>query len=323
MPFSLITIFTKKKLLELFNSSSYSNNPTIVTIGTFDGVHVGHQKIIDRLVQIAQLEDLQSCILTFFPHPRMVLQKDANIKLINTIDERKQLLENAGIDFLFIKKFKKEFSRMGAEEFVKDLLVDTLHAKKVIIGYDHRFGRNRSADINNLKEYGEKYDFTVEEIPMQDVEDVAVSSTKIRKALNEGDIETANSFLGHPFMLTGTIVKGKQLGQTINFPTANLYIEEPYKLIPKHGAYIVKSEIDNKTVYGMMNIGLNPTVKGEKESIEIHFFDFDKDLYNQKLQVSLLCRLRDEKQFNSIEELKNQLEKDKTFSLQFIKEHYA
>lgn len=299
------------------------NTPSIVTIGTFDGVHIGHQKIIEQLVKTAHSENLESCVLTFFPHPRMVLQKDANIKLINTIEERKQLLEKAGIDALFVKKFTKDFSRLGAEEFVKDLLVDTLHTKKVIIGYDHRFGRNRSADINNLRDFGEKYNFTVEEIPMQDVEDVAVSSTKIRKALLDGDIETANSFLGYPFMLSGTVVKGKQLGKTINFPTANLFIEEAYKLIPKHGAYIVKSQIGDVAVFGMMNIGLNPTVKGDKESIEIHFFNFNRDIYDQKLEVELLYRLRDEQQFNSIEALKAQLEKDKAFSLKYISEHYA
>lgn len=311
-------------MIHLTESNKYSNKkPTIITIGTFDGVHIGHQKIIEQLVDTASVEGLQSCVLTFFPHPRMVLQKDANIKLINSIDERKQLLEKAGVDMLYIKKFTKEFSRLDAEAFVKDLLVENLNAKKVIIGYDHRFGRNRSADINNLKEFGEKYGFTVEEIPMQDVEDVAVSSTKIRKALDAGDIETANSFLGYPFMLTGKVIKGKQLGKKLGFPTANLFIEETYKLIPKYGAYIVKSKIDNTTVYGMMNIGLNPTVNGDKESIEIHFFNFDKTIYNQKLQIDILLRLRDEQQFDSVEDLKLQLQKDKELSIEYIKKHHA
>lgn len=309
--------------MELYNSSLSSTNPTVVTIGTFDGVHIGHQKIIEQLVNTALLDGLKSCVLTFFPHPRMVLQKDANIRLINTIDERKHLLEKAGVDFLFVKKFDKEFSRLDAEDFVKKLLVETLNAKKVIIGYDHRFGRNRSADINDLRNFGENYGFSVEEIPMQDVEDVAVSSTKIRKALDNGDIETANRFLGYPFMLTGKVVKGKQLGEKLGFPTANIYIEEPYKLIPKHGAYIVKSIIDNRTIYGMMNIGLNPTVNGDKESIEIHLFNFNKNIYNQKLQIGILHRIRDEKQFDSLEDLKNQLLKDKRLSLEYIKKHYA
>lgn len=296
---------------------------SIITIGTFDGVHVGHQKIIEQLVKIAHQEHLQSCVLTFFPHPRMVLQKDANIKLINTIEERSQLIEKSGVDLLFIKTFDKEFSRMSAEDFVKTILVDTLHAKRVIIGYDHRFGRNRSADINDLRKYGEVYGFAVDEIPMQDVEDIAVSSTKIRKALLDGDLETANSFLGQPFMLTGMVVKGKQLGQTIGFPTANLALEESYKLIPKHGAYVVKSVIDGKTVFGMMNIGFNPTVNGKKESIEIHFFQLNKNLYNQKIQADILFRLRDEQQFDSVEDLKQQLERDKIFSLEYIAKNYV
>ena len=232
-------------------------------------------------------------------------------------------MKKAGVDFLFIKKFDKEFSRLDAEDFVKNLLVETLNAKKVIIGYDHRFGRNRSADINNLRDFGEKYGFSVEEIPMQDVEDIAVSSTKIRNALNFGDIETANSFLGYPFMLNGKVIKGKQLGEQLGFPTANLFIEETYKLIPKYGAYIVKSKIDNKTIYGMMNIGLNPTVNGDKESIEVHFFNFDNNIYNQKLQIDILHRLRNEQQFDSIEDLKNQLLKDKKLSLEYIKKNYA
>ena len=311
-------------MIQLSESDKYSEKkPTVITIGTFDGVHIGHQKIIEQLVNTAHLEGLLSCVLTFFPHPRMVLQKDANIKLINTIRERKQLLEKAGVDLLFVKKFSKEFSRLDAEEFVKNLLKDTLNAKKIIIGYDHRFGRNRSADINSLRDFGEKYNFSVEEIPMQDVEHVAVSSTKIRNALNAGDIETANSFLGYPFMLSGKVVKGKQLGKKLGFATANLFIEEAYKLIPKHGAYIVKSIIDGIPVYGMMNIGLNPTVNGDKESIEIHFFNFDKNIYNQELQVDILERLRDEQQFDSLEDLKAQLLKDKVRSQEYIQKHDA
>lgn len=311
-------------MIQLTESNNNSEKkPTVITIGTFDGVHIGHQKIIEHLVKTARLEHLQACVLTFFPHPRMVLQKDANIKLINTINERKHLLGKAGVELLFIKKFNIEFSRLDAEDFVKNILVDTLNAKKVIIGYDHRFGRNRSADINSLRDYGEKYDFSVEEIPMQDVDDIAVSSTKIRKALNAGDIETANSFLGYPFILTGKVVKGKQLGKKLGFPTANLFIEETYKLIPKYGAYVVKSELEGTTVYGMMNIGLNPTVKGDKESIEIHFFNFNENIYGLQLQIDILYRLRDEKQFESIDGLKSQLLKDKELSQEYIKRHYA
>ncbi|KJD36504.1 riboflavin biosynthesis protein RibF [Tamlana sedimentorum] len=294
------------------------NQPSVVTIGTFDGVHIGHQKIIKQLVNTSKLEGLKSVVLTFFPHPRMVLQKESNIKLINTINERYTILNSLGLDFLLIKTFTKEFSRLSAEEFVKQILVDKLNAKKVIIGYDHRFGRNRNADINNLKVFGETYGFAVEEIAAQDIDDVSVSSTKIRKALIEGDITTANNYLGYNFMLNGTVTKGKGLGKTINFPTANILISEDYKIIPKQGSYVVKSVIENTTVYGMMNIGVNPTVNGNTQTIEVHFFNFNNDIYNKNLQIELLKRIRDEQKFESVEALTQQLKKDKETSLQFI-----
>lgn len=302
---------------------AYPKKDSVITIGTFDGVHVGHQKIIERLVKIAKQDNLQAVVLTFFPHPRMVLQKDTNIKLINIIDEKSQLLENFGIDHLVIKKFTREFSRLGALEFVRDILVNKLHVKHIIIGYDHRFGRNRNANIDDLREYGDVYGFKITEITAQEINEVTVSSTKIRKALSEGKIEIANSYLGYYFMLTGTVIKGKNLGKQIGFPTANIFIEEPYKLIPKSGSYVVKSNIDGDTIYGMMNIGLNPTVNGEKQSIEVHFFNFEKNIYGQKIQVELLKRLRDEQKFNSINELKAQLYKDKDISLNFIEQSNA
>ncbi len=303
----------------LQNIETYnSKEPTVVTIGTFDGVHVGHQKIIKRLVDAGIKSDLKSVILTFFPHPRMVLQKDTSIKLINTIDERSAILNTLGLDYLLVKKFTKEFSRLSAEDFVKKVLVDKLQAKKVIIGYDHRFGRNRNADIEDLKIFGETYGFEVEEISAKDIDDVAVSSTKIRTALNEGDIAKANAFLGYNFMITGIVTKGKGLGKQLGFPTANIKIEEDYKLIPKYGSYVVSSKINNQLVYGMMNIGVNPTVNGENESIEVHFLNFDKDIYNDKIQINLLKRIRDEQKFESVEALKNQLSIDKQTSLDYI-----
>ena len=297
---------------------AYPKKDSVVTIGTFDGVHIGHQKIIKQLVEIAEKDNLQAVVLTFFPHPRMVLQKDTGINLINTIDEKSQLLENFGIDHLVIHKFTKEFSRLGAMEFVRDTLVKKLHVKHIIIGYDHRFGRNRTANIDNLREYGEVYNFKITEISAQEIDEVAVSSTKIRKALNNGDIEVANAFLGYNFMLTGTVVKGKNLGKQIDFPTANLNIEESYKLIPKNGSYVVKSIIEDKTIYGMMNIGTNPTVNGESQSIEVHFFNFNKNIYNKKIQVELIKRLRDEQKFDSIDTLKVQLHKDKEICLNYL-----
>jgi len=303
-------------------ANSIPNSPTIVTIGTFDGVHVGHQKIIKHLIETANQSHLKSVILTFFPHPRMVLQKDANIKLINTINERAAILNNLGLDYLLVKKFTKTFSRLSAEDFVKDILVEKLNAKKVIIGYDHRFGRNRNADINDLKKFGDQYGFEVEEISAQDINDVAVSSTKIRKALEDGDVAKANAFLGYPFMLTGKVVKGKALGRQIDFPTANIYIQEAYKLIPKHGAYIVNALINNELVYGMMNIGFNPTVEGKHQSIEVHFFNFNRNIYNKTIQINLLHRLRDEEKFESVDALKAQLLLDKETALHYIKSHF-
>ncbi|WP_250435577.1 bifunctional riboflavin kinase/FAD synthetase [Hanstruepera flava] len=306
------------KIIQSSKSETLQNS--VVTIGTFDGVHIGHQKIIKRLIDTAKKEGLTSVVLTFFPHPRMVLQNDADIKLINTIKERQDILDALGLDYLFLKQFTKDFSRWSAEDFVQKLLVNQLNAKKVIIGYDHHFGRNRSANIDDLKAFGEQYNFEVEEISAQDVNDVSVSSTKIRKALLEGDIATANSYLGYNFMLNGIVVKGKGLGKNIGYPTANLYIEETYKLIPKQGVYIVQSTISNKRVYGMMNIGQNPTVNAsQNQNIEIHFFDFNRSIYNLELKIELLVRIRDEKKFDSIETLSQQLEQDKITSLAYIK----
>jgi riboflavin kinase/FMN adenylyltransferase len=300
------------------NLKTLPDKPTVATIGTFDGVHIGHQKIIQRLINTGKKEGLKSVVLTFFPHPRMVLQKDSNIKLINTIEERKNILENLGIDFLVIMKFTHKFSRLSAEDFVKNILVERLKAKKVIIGYDHRFGRNRNADINDLKVFGQNYGFEVEEIPAQDIDNVAVSSTKIRMALMEGNIKKANKYLGYHFMLTGKVIKGKGLGKQIGYPTANIKIKEEYKIIPKQGSYIVKSILNKKEVYGMMNIGMNPTVNGDKQSIEVHFFDFYEDIYGKTIKIDLLERIRDEEKFESLEALKLQLVKDKDTALKFI-----
>ncbi len=273
---------------------------------------------MERLTNNAKKTGLKSTVLTFFPHPRMVLQKDVDIKLLNTLEEKTQILETLGLDYLIVHPFTKEFSRLSATDFVNDILVDGLKTKKIIIGYDHRFGRNRNANIQDLITFGKTLDFEVEEIPAQEVDDISVSSTKIRKALLEGDITTANNYLSYAYMLTGTIKKGKGMGRDFGFPTANLHIAETYKLIPKTGAYVVSSTINGKVHFGMMNIGFNPTVDGTEKSIEVNFFDFEGDLYDQKIQVSLLHRIRDEQKFGSIEELKEQLKKDKDYSLELI-----
>lgn len=296
-----------------------SNTPhTIVTIGTFDGVHIGHQQIIKRLVNIAKSNNLTPTLLTFFPHPRMVLQTDANIKLINTMREKETLLKSFGIENIVVKAFTKNFSRQSAEEFVTDILIKDLNTKYIIIGYDHRFGKNRSADINDLKQFGKEFNFQVEEISAQDINNVAVSSTKIRKALNEGDIKTANTYLGYNFILSGTVVKGKQLGNTIGFPTANINIEEDYKLIPKQGVYVIKTNYNNQELFGMMNIGTNPTVEGNKQTIEAYFFNFEGSLYDEFLTIEVLHRIRDEQKFESIEALQQQLQKDQNTAQHYI-----
>ena len=245
----------------------------------------------------------------------MVLQKDSGLKLLNTLEEKVDILEKTGLDYLIIHPFTKAFSRLTATEFVRDILVNQLCAKKIVIGYDHRFGRNRNANITDLIAFGNVLDFEVEEIPAQEVDDVSVSSTKIRKALESGDIKTANAFLGYEYMLTGIIKKGKGLGRQIDFPTANLHIEETYKLVPRNGVYVVKSELEGHTVYGMMNIGFNPTVEGTEKSVEIHFFDFKGDLYGKKIRIDILDRIRDEHKFDSVERLRQQLEQDKETSL--------
>ena len=289
----------------------------MVTIGTFDGVHLGHQKIITQITAAARDKDCDSLVLTFFPHPRMVLQKGTEMKQLNTIEEKTMLLEQLGVDHLVIHPFDKAFSRMTAEEFVKVVLVDTFRLKKIIIGYDHRFGRNRTADINDLITFGETYGFEVAQISAEELNDVSISSTKIRTALNEGNIELANNYLGYPYAVTGEVVKGQQLGRTIGYPTANISVREDYKLIPQNGVYVVKSTIQGKTVFGMMNIGNRPTVNGTSQTIEVHFLDFEQDLYNQTISVSLLKRLRSEQKFPSLDALKAQLLQDKNDTASF------
>jgi riboflavin kinase/FMN adenylyltransferase len=306
--------------LKLFESINefHSNKKTILTLGTFDGVHIGHKKILEKLNQNTENGKYESLVLTFFPHPRMVLQEKSEIKLLNTISEKSKLLEASGIENLVIHPFNESFSRLTAEEFVHSILVDQFHIQKIIIGHDHRFGRNRTANIDNLIAFGAQYGFEVEQISAQEIQDVSVSSTKIRKALQEGNMALANEYLGYTYFLTGEVVNGKQLGRTIGFPTANIQIEEDYKLIPKNGVYVVKTFIDQKEVFGMMNIGFNPTVNGQKQTIEVNLFDFDADIYGQKLEISLLKYLREEQKFGSVDLLKEQLNLDKKTALEFV-----
>ena len=307
--------------MKIVNSikSFSANKPTIVTIGTFDGVHLGHKKILEQIVENAHSQNCESLVLTFFPHPRTILQADSEMKQLNTLAEKTNLLSALGIDNLVIHPFDAAFSRLTAEEFVKQVLVDTFKIKKIIIGHDHRFGRNRTANIDDLIEFGNKFGFEVEEISAKEINEVSISSTKIRNALTEGNIELANNYLGYYYSLTGIVSKGKQLGRTIGFPTANIKIVEEYKLIPQNGVYIVQSNLDGIMYHGMMNIGTRPTVDGTTQTIEIHFFDFQKELYNQKITISLSHRMRSEQKFESVDALKKQLYKDKITALAIIK----
>lgn len=252
----------------------------------------------------------------------MVLQQNVSIELLNTIDEKAQLLEQMGLDYLIIHPFSKEFSRLTALDFVRDVLVNQLNTSKLIIGYDHHFGKNREGNIDQLREYSHLYDFEVEEIPAQDIDDVSVSSTKIRKALHEGLLKTANKYLGYKFMVNGTVVNGKKLGGQIGFPTANIDVKEDYKLIPKTGVYVIQSSINGKNYFGMMNIGYRPTVDGKHQTIEAHFFNFDGDLYGKSLKIEFLYFLREEQKFDSVEELILQLKKDRTNTHNYIQNNF-
>jgi riboflavin kinase/FMN adenylyltransferase len=291
---------------------------TIITIGTFDGVHIGHRKILEKIIHNAKELDCESLVLTFFPHPRMVLQENSSVKLLHTMEEKRTLLQKIGIENLIIHPFNKEFSQLTAEEFVKEILINQLQIQKIIIGHDHRFGRNRTADINDLISFGEKYGFEVEQISAQEIDEIAVSSTKIRNALINGTISLANEYLGYNYFFSGTVVQGQQLGRTIGFPTANIHIKEDYKLIPKNGVYIVKSYLNEELIYGIMNIGNRPTVNGLNQTIEVHFIDFDKDLYGQEVTIEVVEFIREEHKFDSLESLKNQIQKDKIFCITYL-----
>lgn len=307
--------------MKIYNNVSEfdSNIQTVVTIGTFDGVHMGHRKIIKRLVDSAENGHLQTALLTFYPHPRMVLQQSEDLKLINTIEERKLILEETGLEHLIVHPFTIDFSRLSAREYVEEILVKSLNAKKIVIGYDHHFGRNRTANIEDLKEFGKEFDFEVLEISKQDIEDVAVSSTKIRRSLEDGDLESANTYLSLPFFLSGEIVRGKGLGKNMGYPTANMDIKESYKLIPKQGVYVAASVINGDKQFGMMNIGTNPTVGGKDRSIETFFFNLDKDLYGQHLHVQLLKRIRSEVKFDGLDALISAMKADEVFAKNYIK----
>ena len=295
-------------------------NKPILTTGTFDGVHIGHSKILERLQKSCNAEGGESVLLTFHPHPRLVLFPENNdLKLLNSQAEKLELLEKAGLDHVIIHPFTHEFSRTSSLEYVRDILVNTIKVHKLVIGYDHQFGRNREGSFESLQDYAHVYNFKVEEIPAEEVDHVNVSSTKIRNALMKGDVQKANSFLNHPYGLRGKVIKGEQIGRTLGYPTANIRPDDKHKLIPKDGAYAVKVKLNGEFYAGMMNIGIRPTLSGSKKrSIEVHLLNFDGDLYDQEIELAFHARLRDEKQFESGDVLKQQLEFDSNKTREII-----
>lgn len=291
-------------------------NHAAVTIGTFDGVHLGHQKIINRLQTLAKRAGAETVVLTFFPHPRMILNpEDVSIRLISTMTEKAQQFDKLGIDHLIITPFTRDFSNLSPQEYIKNILVDKIGMKHIVIGYDHRFGKNRIGGLEHLQQFAPIYGFEIEEISQQDINDVAVSSTKIRHALLEGDVKTAREFLGYPFHLTGKIIRGDQIGRKIGFPTANIFVDESYKLIPSDGIYaveveILKGESQGSKSKSMAYIGHRPTINGMTRNIEVHIFDFGQDIYNQFIRIHFVYFVREDQKFNSLEELRVQLGED-------------
>jgi len=302
------------KSIDEYNESKSS----VVTIGTFDGIHIGHQKIFNKVINVSKQSNLSSVVLTFFPHPRIILNKYNDIKMIDTLDEKIEHLEKIGIDNLIIHPFDKKFSLLSADQFIKEYLIEKLKLKHIIIGYDHRFGKGREASVSDLKEYSSEFNFIVDEIDAQEIEKIAISSTKIRNSINQGDLKTTKKYLGRFFSLTGKVVKGDGLGKQIDYPTANILIEEDYKIIPKDGVYYIRTTIDNKLYNGMMNIGHRPTIGNKAKSIEVNLFNFNRDIYDKIISIDVVVKIRDEKKFSSINALKAQLAKDEEYCLRLI-----
>lgn len=291
-----------------------------VTIGTFDGVHIGHQTILKRLVEEAKLNNGKSVLITFWPHPRFILNKDTEkIKLLTTFDEKVRMVEDLGVDYILKIAFTPEFSNLTADEFVRQILVDKVGTRKLFIGYDHHFGNNREGNIKFLQENSEAYGFEVNEISKQEIDHIGVSSTKIRATLESGEIHLANSLLGRNYSITGKVIDGNKQGKLLGYPTANVQITEAYKLLPSDGVYAIKASLDNNQYLGMLNIGFKPTLDGSERTIEAHLFNFEEDIYGHELTIEFVRSLRKEMKFENIEALKMQLNKDKQTALDILK----
>ena len=292
---------------------------SFLTIGTFDGVHVGHRAIIKNLVDDARSKNANAVVLTFFPHPRSVVNGEKNFSLIDSMDEKEDLLKNLGVDILIIHPFTSDFSKLTAQKFILEVLVKQLNISKLVIGYDHRFGKNRTASVSDLISYGKIYGFEVDVIPAQDIDKISVSSTKIRKALSNGDIKIVNEYLDREYQIEGIVFQDQGLGSKIGFPTANIQVLPSYKTLPKIGVYWVSSIWKNKKYFGMLNFGNRPSVKSKKETIEVHFFNFNENIYNETIKIYFHIKIRDEKKFDSIESLITQLKVDKEFCYELEK----
>ena len=299
--------------MKIFQTTSQfkSHKKTIVTLGTFDGVHLGHQKVLQKVIQSARELDSESLVLTFYPHPQFILNPNSDIKLLNTIDEKCNLLDNLGLQNLVIQAFNQQFSEMEAEDFVKNILVDNFNVQKIIVGYDHRFGKNRAANFDDLVGFGKKYGFDVAQISAEQSNEISISSTKIRNAISNNDLDISRNYLGYDYFFSAKVIKGNQIGRTLGFPTANLKIDEAHKLLPKSGVFAVEIEFGSIVFNGIMNIGNRPTIEGKNQTVEVHIFDFEQDIYDKTLKIIFKSFIRNEQKFESLQALKIQLEHDK------------
>ncbi|MDH7603497.1 MAG: bifunctional riboflavin kinase/FAD synthetase [Melioribacter sp.] len=299
--------------MKIFKDSSEfkKDKKTVITVGSFDGLHIGHQKILKKLLELSKEINGTSVLLTFEPHPRSVIAKDFNLKILTTLDEKKLYLEKFGIDNLIVQNFTLEFSQMTSEEFIKKILVNDIGVSHIVIGHDHKFGKDRLGDEEKLKEFGRQHNFNVTSVEAEMIDGQIVSSTKIRKALNEGNIEKVNLFLGRNYKISGKIVEGTKRGRELGFPTANIKLHDERKAIPKNGVYVVSCVLKNKNYYGVMNIGIRPTFENNNQTtLEVNLFDFNRNVYGEDIEVKFIKYIRDEKKFESKEDLINQIRLD-------------
>ena len=297
--------------------AAHNDLPTVTTMGMFDGVHRGHQKIITQLKDIAAEKHLKTCLFTFWPHPRMVLQETCDLRLLTTPEEKKALLEKTGLDMLYIQKFDPAFASIDSEKFVKNFLIEKLNTSTLVIGHDHHFGKNREGDFESLLALSTKYNFKVIQQQAVDEGEKPISSTRIRKALAQGDLEYANKALGYYYLITGIVVHGDKIGRTMGYPTVNLKVD-PLKLLPKDGVYGVRLKINGNCHYGLLNIGNRPTFAGNEKRVEVYILDFQSNLYEKEIQVELLMRIRDEFKFAGKEALSTQIAKDEQQFRRFL-----